>query len=93
MSSEPCDLFDENVQDPVSIQQSALSIDNSQTFNKVNASPQEVIIAGSDVYVPAPFQRYLLNINLKQGRNLVIRDKRSGRLQMICTQLCGFFEA
>ncbi|XP_028286013.1 multiple C2 and transmembrane domain-containing protein 2 isoform X2 [Parambassis ranga] len=54
MSSEPCDLFDENVQDP------------------------EVITAGSDVYIPAPFQRYLLNINLKQGRNLVIRDKRSG---------------
>ncbi|KAF6738170.1 Multiple C2 and transmembrane domain-containing protein 2 [Oryzias melastigma] len=27
---------------------------------------------------PAPFQRYLLNINLKWGKNLVIRDKRSG---------------
>ncbi|XP_034735216.1 multiple C2 and transmembrane domain-containing protein 2 isoform X3 [Etheostoma cragini] len=34
--------------------------------------------AGSDVEALEPCQRYLLNINLKQGRNLVIRDKRSG---------------
>ncbi|XP_029377993.1 multiple C2 and transmembrane domain-containing protein 2 isoform X1 [Echeneis naucrates] len=33
---------------------------------------------GSEVQVPVPFQRYLLNITLKQGKNLVIRDKRSG---------------
>ncbi|XP_075946007.1 multiple C2 and transmembrane domain-containing protein 2 [Anarhichas minor] len=32
---------------------------------------------GPDVQA-APCQRYLLNINLKQGKNLVIRDKRSG---------------
>ncbi|KAM9754451.1 multiple C2 and transmembrane domain-containing protein 2 isoform 2-T2 [Menidia menidia] len=31
-----------------------------------------------EVQTPGPFQRYLLSINLKQGRNLVIRDKRSG---------------
>ncbi|XP_029991821.1 multiple C2 and transmembrane domain-containing protein 2 isoform X3 [Sphaeramia orbicularis] len=36
------------------------------------------VTAGPEVQTPAPFQRYLLNINLKQGRNLVIRDKRSG---------------
>ncbi|XP_032379777.1 multiple C2 and transmembrane domain-containing protein 2 [Etheostoma spectabile] len=34
--------------------------------------------AGPDVEALEPCQRYLLNINLKQGRNLVIRDKRSG---------------
>ncbi|XP_045893376.1 multiple C2 and transmembrane domain-containing protein 2 [Micropterus dolomieu] len=58
MSSETCDLFDENVQDPQ---------DNSQAMT-----------AGPGVQAPLSFQRYLLNINLKKGRNLVIRDKRSG---------------
>ncbi|XP_041795588.1 multiple C2 and transmembrane domain-containing protein 2 isoform X3 [Chelmon rostratus] len=38
----------------------------------------QVITAGPDVQIPAVVQRYLLNINLKQGKNLVIRDKRSG---------------
>ncbi|XP_034391397.1 multiple C2 and transmembrane domain-containing protein 2 isoform X3 [Cyclopterus lumpus] len=37
-----------------------------------------VMSAGPDVQAPDPSQRYLLSINLKQGRNLVIRDKRSG---------------
>ncbi|KAM3609519.1 uncharacterized protein V6R79_016270 [Siganus canaliculatus] len=37
----------------------------------------QVILTGPDVQVPV-VQRYLLNINLKQGKNLVIRDKRSG---------------
>uniref|UniRef100_A0A3Q0T2W4 Multiple C2 domains, transmembrane 2a n=1 Tax=Amphilophus citrinellus TaxID=61819 RepID=A0A3Q0T2W4_AMPCI len=31
-----------------------------------------------DASAPGPFQRYLLNINLKRGTSLVIRDKRSG---------------
>ncbi|XP_044049856.1 multiple C2 and transmembrane domain-containing protein 2 isoform X2 [Siniperca chuatsi] len=57
MSSETCDFFDENMQDP---------LENSVTT------------AGPEVQVPLPVQRYLLSINLKQGRNLVIRDKRSG---------------
>ncbi|XP_054475457.1 multiple C2 and transmembrane domain-containing protein 2 [Anoplopoma fimbria] len=38
----------------------------------------QVMSAGPDAQAPVPWQRYLLNINLKQGRNLVIRDKRSG---------------
>ncbi|XP_059192023.1 multiple C2 and transmembrane domain-containing protein 2 [Centropristis striata] len=38
----------------------------------------QVTTAGPDVQVPLVCQKYLLNINLKQGRNLVIRDKRSG---------------
>ncbi|TNN44843.1 hypothetical protein EYF80_044961 [Liparis tanakae] len=38
-----------------------------------------VLSAGPDVQTPDPCQRYLLSINLKKGRNLVIRDKRSGR--------------
>ncbi|KAK2842232.1 hypothetical protein Q5P01_012432 [Channa striata] len=49
MSSEACDLFDENV-----------------------------TLGGSETQVPSPFQRYLLSIVLKRGKNLVIRDKRSG---------------
>ncbi|KAM6936931.1 multiple C2 and transmembrane domain-containing protein 2 [Xenentodon cancila] len=37
----------------------------------------EALTPGPDSPTPVLFQRYLLNINLKQGRNLVIRDKRS----------------
>ncbi|XP_061577881.1 multiple C2 and transmembrane domain-containing protein 2 [Cololabis saira] len=36
----------------------------------------ESLTPGPDAQTPAPFQRYLLNINLKEGRNLVVRDKR-----------------
>ncbi|XP_068579748.1 multiple C2 and transmembrane domain-containing protein 2-like isoform X2 [Cebidichthys violaceus] len=48
-------------------------------FFDENQDPLEnpVLSAGPDVQAP-PLQRYLLNINLKQGKNLVIRDKRSG---------------
>ncbi|XP_008290192.1 multiple C2 and transmembrane domain-containing protein 2-like isoform X2 [Stegastes partitus] len=58
MSSEPCEFFDENFQDPL------------ENF--------EVMTVGPEAQIPAACQRYLLNVNLKQGRNLVIRDKRSG---------------
>ncbi|XP_070687550.1 multiple C2 and transmembrane domain-containing protein 2 [Pempheris klunzingeri] len=58
MSIEPCDFFDENVQD---------SLESSQ-----------VMTAGPEAQAPVPFQRYLLSVNLKRGKNLVIRDKRSG---------------
>ncbi|XP_037538806.1 multiple C2 and transmembrane domain-containing protein 2 [Nematolebias whitei] len=34
--------------------------------------------SGLGAPIPNPLQRYLLIINLKEGRNLVIRDKRSG---------------
>ncbi|XP_073328262.1 multiple C2 and transmembrane domain-containing protein 2 [Pagrus major] len=37
-----------------------------------------MITTGPEAQLPAVVQRYLLNINLKKGRNLVIRDKRSG---------------
>ncbi|XP_070764284.1 multiple C2 and transmembrane domain-containing protein 2 isoform X3 [Enoplosus armatus] len=50
-------------------------------FNENVRDPLEnsqVITAGPEVQAPVPVQRYLLNVNLKQGRNLVIRDKRSG---------------
>ncbi|XP_054632867.1 multiple C2 and transmembrane domain-containing protein 2 isoform X2 [Dunckerocampus dactyliophorus] len=57
MSSEPCDFFEQILQDP---------------------PESSVLTAGSDVQGPAPLQRYLLCISLKQGQNLVIRDKRSG---------------
>ncbi|XP_029698036.1 multiple C2 and transmembrane domain-containing protein 2 isoform X2 [Takifugu rubripes] len=34
--------------------------------------------AGVEVQAPQTFQRYILNINLKQGRNLAVNNKRSG---------------
>uniref|UniRef100_A0A3Q4I1A6 Multiple C2 domains, transmembrane 2a n=1 Tax=Neolamprologus brichardi TaxID=32507 RepID=A0A3Q4I1A6_NEOBR len=43
----------------------------------IGDSPQDVT-GGCEDRVPAPFQRFLLKINLKRGKNLVIRDKRSG---------------
>ncbi|XP_040894047.1 multiple C2 and transmembrane domain-containing protein 2 isoform X2 [Toxotes jaculatrix] len=46
--------------------------------NVRDPSDNPAVTAGPDAQVPQPFQRYLLSINLKQGRNLVIRDKRSG---------------
>lgn len=42
-------------------------------------SSQQVLTSGTELQGPAPAQRYLLSINLKQGKNLIIRDKRSGR--------------
>uniref|UniRef100_A0A3B4XVK6 Multiple C2 and transmembrane domain containing 2 n=1 Tax=Seriola lalandi dorsalis TaxID=1841481 RepID=A0A3B4XVK6_SERLL len=85
MCSEPYDYFDENLQDPlensVSTYWTTVPIEITSDMRKhtnVNGSPQQVLTAGPEAQVPLPFQRYLLNINLKQGRNLVIRDKRSG---------------
>ncbi|XP_070828090.1 multiple C2 and transmembrane domain-containing protein 2 isoform X2 [Chaetodon trifascialis] len=46
--------------------------------NVIGPLDNSVMTAGPEVQVPAAVQRYLLNINLKQGKNLVIRDKRSG---------------
>lgn len=34
--------------------------------------------AGTEVQTPQVLQRYVLNINLKQGKNLVASNKRSG---------------
>ncbi len=88
MSSEQCDFFEENVQDPlensVSTHWTAVPTEVRQASGvrqhiNVNGSPQQVLTAGPGVPAPVPFQRYLLNVNLKQGKNLVIRDKRSGR--------------
>ncbi|XP_061781021.2 multiple C2 and transmembrane domain-containing protein 2 isoform X2 [Nerophis lumbriciformis] len=49
-------------------------------FDEILRGPSEspVLAAGSDVQLLAPLQKYLLCISLKQGQNLVIRDKRSG---------------
>ncbi|XP_068458844.1 multiple C2 and transmembrane domain-containing protein 2 [Clinocottus analis] len=49
-------------------------------FFDENLDPPDnpVTSSGPDVQTPDPSQRYLLSINLRQGRNLVIRDKRSG---------------
>ncbi|XP_015234211.1 PREDICTED: multiple C2 and transmembrane domain-containing protein 2-like [Cyprinodon variegatus] len=37
----------------------------------------DILCTGPDVQSPSPFQRYLLSINLKCGRNLVVRSRRS----------------
>ncbi|KAG8012627.1 Multiple C2 and transmembrane domain-containing protein 2 [Nibea albiflora] len=87
MSSEPCDFFEEHLMDPlensVSTPCTAVPMEVSRASGmrqpiNVNGSPQQGVTAGPEVQVPVAIQRYLLNINLKQGRNLVIRDKRSG---------------
>ncbi|KAM4733529.1 multiple C2 and transmembrane domain-containing protein 2 isoform 2-T2 [Anableps anableps] len=41
------------------------------------AEGADILLPGPDVLTPSPFQRYLLSINLKYGRNLVIRNRRS----------------
>ncbi|XP_053175888.1 multiple C2 and transmembrane domain-containing protein 2 [Scomber japonicus] len=45
-------------------------------FDETIQDPSENLV--KDPQGPVPLQRYLLSINLKQGKNLVIRDKRSG---------------
>ncbi|KAL4005836.1 hypothetical protein ACER0C_005549 [Sarotherodon galilaeus] len=49
----------------------------SESADLFDENPPDVQ-GGCEDQVPAPFQRYLLNINLKRGKNLVIRHKRSG---------------
>lgn len=88
INSEQADYFDESVIDPLenplSTRWTAVPPEAHQASVirrpiTVICSPLQLIAAGPDSQVPAPVQRYLLNINLKKGRNLVIRDKRSGR--------------
>lgn len=56
--------------------------ETNEMFNFIDEQVQDPLdtgmLAGPDTQIPALCQRYLLSINLKQGRNLVIRDKRSG---------------
>ncbi|CAK6951097.1 multiple C2 and transmembrane domain-containing protein 2 [Scomber scombrus] len=52
-------------------------------FDETIQDPSENLVSShlravKDPQGPVPLQRYLLSINLKQGKNLVIRDKRSG---------------
>ncbi|KAL6106796.1 uncharacterized protein ACO6RY_10581 [Pungitius sinensis] len=56
-----------------------MSSDTCDVFDE-NQDPLEIPIfsTGPDVQTPDPWQRYLLNINLNQGKNLVIRGRRSG---------------
>eukprot|EP00064_Thunnus_orientalis_P001098 superscaffoldBa00000069_g1100 len=46
-------------------------------FDETAQDPSETSLL-RDPLVPVPLQRYLLSITLKQGKHLVIRDKRSG---------------
>ncbi|KAM9351988.1 LOW QUALITY PROTEIN: multiple C2 and transmembrane domain-containing protein 2 [Symphorus nematophorus] len=49
-------------------------------FDESMIDPLEnsAVATGPELQAPAAVQRYLLNINLKRGSNLVIKDKRSG---------------
>ncbi|XP_072291133.1 multiple C2 and transmembrane domain-containing protein 2 [Eucyclogobius newberryi] len=47
-------------------------------FSEDNGPEMQDNSTSAEPQTPAPFQRYLININLKHGRNLVIRDKRTG---------------
>uniref|UniRef100_UPI003AAE5970 multiple C2 and transmembrane domain-containing protein 2-like n=1 Tax=Centroberyx gerrardi TaxID=166262 RepID=UPI003AAE5970 len=57
-----------------------ISSEQNDLFDEAmrDLSDNSVMTAGPEVSTSVPFQRYLLNINLKEGRNLVIRNKRSG---------------
>ncbi|GLD58667.1 multiple C2 and transmembrane domain-containing protein 2-like isoform X1, partial [Lates japonicus] len=57
----------------------ALSSEQLDFFEENVQDPLESsMTTGPEGPTPLPCQRYLLNINLKRGKNLVIRDKRSG---------------
>ncbi|XP_018519895.1 multiple C2 and transmembrane domain-containing protein 2 isoform X1 [Lates calcarifer] len=57
----------------------ALSSEQLDFFDENSQDPLESsMTTGPEGPTPLPCQRYLLNINLKRGKNLVIRDKRSG---------------
>lgn len=45
---------------------------------EANGFQLQGMTAGAEVQTPQVLQRYVLNINLKQGRNLVANNKRSG---------------
>ncbi|KAM4618256.1 multiple C2 and transmembrane domain-containing protein 2 [Polymixia lowei] len=57
-----------------------ISSGHSDLFDEAIRDPLDnsVLTAGSEVITAVPFQRYLLTINLKEGRNMVIKNKRSG---------------
>uniref|UniRef100_A0A8P4G6V6 Multiple C2 domains, transmembrane 2a n=1 Tax=Dicentrarchus labrax TaxID=13489 RepID=A0A8P4G6V6_DICLA len=69
-----------------SVPETRIKVPTASALNRMSApietlmtyeETDNMISSGPDIQAPA-FQRYLLNINLKQGKNLVIRDKRSG---------------
>ncbi|KAF7670295.1 hypothetical protein LDENG_00018640 [Lucifuga dentata] len=53
--------------------------DHFDDFTPDLSESSETMAVGSGVQAAVPFQRYLLNINLREGKNLVIRDKRSSK--------------
>uniref|UniRef100_A0A3P9NIJ8 Multiple C2 domains, transmembrane 2a n=1 Tax=Poecilia reticulata TaxID=8081 RepID=A0A3P9NIJ8_POERE len=46
--------------------------------NQDESLEEDTLLSGPDAPTTSRFQRYLLNINLKYGRNLVIRSRRAG---------------
>ncbi|XP_007545806.1 multiple C2 and transmembrane domain-containing protein 2 isoform X1 [Poecilia formosa] len=57
---------------------SAETFEYCDDFDDNNAEGTDTLLPGTDAPTPSRFQRYLLNINLKYGRNLVIRSRRAG---------------
>lgn len=83
MCGERFFLFEENGKEPEnSVSLRCFVNKTSDIIAKHKSALMGVVVflLQSVVQAPAPVQRYLLNVTLKQGRNLVIRDKRSGRL-------------
>lgn len=68
------------LEDPLE-EMAEMSSEQCDFFDESIIDPLEnsqVLTTGPELQGPAPVQRYLLSINLKQGKNLIIRDKRSG---------------
>ncbi|XP_054896598.1 multiple C2 and transmembrane domain-containing protein 2 isoform X2 [Poeciliopsis prolifica] len=56
---------------------SAETFEDGDDFDDNNPEGTDTLLPGSDAPTPSRFQRYLLNINLKYGRNLVARSRRA----------------
>lgn len=85
MSSEQIELYCESVMDP--LENSSVSIRcAAATFHPPakHCGVKQVVFQlqgltlGAEAQTPQALQRYVLNINLKQGKNLVAGNKRSG---------------
>ncbi|KAM9375909.1 multiple C2 and transmembrane domain-containing protein 2 [Pholidichthys leucotaenia] len=58
---------------------SEISQEQCELFDENLPDTPAALTTGTEPQTPAPFQRYLLNINLKHGKNLEVRNKRSGK--------------
>lgn len=85
MSGEQIDLYCESGIDPlenssVSIRRAAATFHppSQALWCEASGFPLQGLMLGAEAQAPQALQRYVLNINLKQGKNLVASNKRSG---------------